>query len=352
MNDSGITVADNGPGIPAATVESLLDYSIRVSSREAYVSPTRGSQGNALKTVLAMPFVLDGDQGRVDISAHGQRHEISFGVDQIRQEPTIQHTAHPGDVKNGTTIKVHWPDSACSKLADAEARFLQLADDYLWSNPHLSLTVEWFGRRTTTKATTSTWRKWLPSEPTSPWWYGPEELERLIAAYITHDQDRKADRSVRELVKEFRGLTGTAKQRAVLEETGLSRTNLSALANGHGLQRDVVASLLESTRKHSKPVKPAALGIIGEAHIRQRMEQAGCEMQSFQYRKVAEMDGEGLPMVIETAFAWRGDTSGGTAPPDNRGELVPGDRQSLPHTGGGIRRRPNGALGKAKGRRG
>ena len=32
----GISVTDNGPGMPAKTVEGILDYSIRVSSREAY----------------------------------------------------------------------------------------------------------------------------------------------------------------------------------------------------------------------------------------------------------------------------------------------------------------------------
>ena len=45
-----IAVTDNGSGIPEATIASVLDYSIRVSSREAYCSPTRGAQGNALKT--------------------------------------------------------------------------------------------------------------------------------------------------------------------------------------------------------------------------------------------------------------------------------------------------------------
>ncbi len=68
-------LADNGPGIPDKTVEGILDYSIRVSSREAYVAPDRGAQGNALKTILAMPFVLsEGDRGQVDISVAGKRH--------------------------------------------------------------------------------------------------------------------------------------------------------------------------------------------------------------------------------------------------------------------------------------
>src|SRR5262245_25412685 len=48
-----ITVSDNGPGIPPEAVSGVRDFSVRVSSREAYVSPTRGAQGNALKTIVA-----------------------------------------------------------------------------------------------------------------------------------------------------------------------------------------------------------------------------------------------------------------------------------------------------------
>jgi hypothetical protein len=42
-----IVIEDNAGGIDTETIKSTLDYSIRVSSREAYVSPTRGAQGNA-----------------------------------------------------------------------------------------------------------------------------------------------------------------------------------------------------------------------------------------------------------------------------------------------------------------
>ena len=73
---------DNGPGIPADVVEDILDFSVRVSSREAYVSPTRGAQGNALKTIVAMPFVLDGHRGLIEIEAH-QRSPC----DRLRRRP-------------------------------------------------------------------------------------------------------------------------------------------------------------------------------------------------------------------------------------------------------------------------
>jgi len=125
VDNEGITVTDNGPGIPADTVEKLLDYSKRTSSREAYVSPTRGAQGNALQTLFAMAYVLDGTTGRVDITARDQRHEIAFAVDQIRQTPALSHAIHEAEnVKIGTNIKFWWPPRYIT-LVDAQGRFLE-----------------------------------------------------------------------------------------------------------------------------------------------------------------------------------------------------------------------------------
>jgi hypothetical protein len=51
-------------------------------------------------------------------------------------------------------------------------------------------------------------------------------------------------------------------------------------------------------------VKPQALGAIGRDHLAARCKALGCEMESFQYRKVLGTT-DGVPTVIETAFAWR-----------------------------------------------
>src|SRR5262245_43721965 len=86
---SGITITDNGPGLPETTLRSALDFTVRASNREAYVSPCRGSQGNAMKTLLPMPRVLDPDRGKLVITAHGRRHEITCSADPISQRPVI-----------------------------------------------------------------------------------------------------------------------------------------------------------------------------------------------------------------------------------------------------------------------
>jgi hypothetical protein len=114
VDDAGIMVEDNGPGIPATTVSSILDFSSRTSSREAYAAPDRGAQGNALKTLAAMPYVLDGECGRIEIWSQAIHHDISIRVDPIRQEPVVDHrqTACSGRfVKNGTCVRLHWPNS-------------------------------------------------------------------------------------------------------------------------------------------------------------------------------------------------------------------------------------------------
>ena len=56
-----IIVEDNGPGFPAKTIESILDYAIRVSSREAYCSPDERSAGQCTEDHSA-DAVRDGRQ--------------------------------------------------------------------------------------------------------------------------------------------------------------------------------------------------------------------------------------------------------------------------------------------------
>jgi hypothetical protein len=151
--DAGlIIVADNGGGFDSDTIDAILDYSVRVSSREAYVSPTRGAQGNALKTVLAMGYVLDREHAGRDAEAVGVtiietrsvKHRIEFRVDHINNQPKIAHTTTPSAINSGTKISIEWPTNE-ALLEYAEERFQELIQGYVWFNPHLTLRGVWYG---------------------------------------------------------------------------------------------------------------------------------------------------------------------------------------------------------------
>ena len=146
VTNGEIVITDNGPGIPAETVADILDFSARVSSREAYASPTRGAQGNALKTIVAMAFALDGTKGETAIESHATAHRISFKVDQVRQEPKIDHIREGSSVRTGTRITVRWPVCACSKLVAGQGAVFTNGRG-LWMAQSAPFALRYLGQR-------------------------------------------------------------------------------------------------------------------------------------------------------------------------------------------------------------
>ena len=301
-----ISLSDNGPGIVPETIADILDYSTRTSSREAYCSPTRGQQGNALKTIVAMPYALAGGYGETLIESRGVSHRISFSADPVRREPRIKHqTEANGAVgKNGTSVTVFWPDSACSYLTMRESRFLQIAAGYAVLNPHLRLVVEWDGDTPISlPASDKSWQKWRACDPTSAYWYDVDRLARYAAAHVARAEDRSQSRTVREFISEFRGLSGSAKQKLVLEETGFGRQPLAALFENEHIDYDGIGALLEAMRYHTRPVKARDLGVIGAEHMLQFSLAAHGVEETFRYRMIHGETEDGIPFVVEAAFA-------------------------------------------------
>ena len=112
-------------------------------------------------------------------------------------------------------------------------------------------------------------------------------------------------RLVREFIKEFAGLTGSAKQKLVLDETGLARAPISSLFESDGAPKhDIIGRLLAALKRHSKPVRPEALGVIGREHLRALFTGAGANPNSFRYKRSVGIDEDGLPCVVETAFGF------------------------------------------------
>ena len=198
----------------------------------------------------------------------------------------------------------------------ARDEFIRLAEGYVWFNPHLTLRGSWFGNEfINVAATNPDWEKWRPRNPTSPHWYDETRLQRYLAAHVARDRDLRRNRTVREFIAEFRGLSGTAVQRKVLEEVGCSHQSLAAFFGVEQVNRAGIAKLLASMRKHSKPVAAKHLGIIGEDHLKQRFLAAGGNADTFKYQQRKGTTSEGIPYIVEFAFGLHqsGLTQGGAA---------------------------------------
>ena len=299
-----ITVADlAGRGMAPETVAALTDYTMRTSSREAYVSPTRGAQGHALQTILAMGFALDGERGDTIIESQGVAHRIVFDADPVRRIPRIVHDRIASAVINGVKMTVRWPNRASSILTGARDDFYNATQTFAWLNPHLTLTATWYGEPCVAVAASNpTWTKWLPSQPTSPHWYDAPRLARLIAAHIAYAEDHEIPcPTVREFVAEFRGLSGTTKGKAICETVEASgRTLAEFYGEGRDLER--IASLLKAMQGRSRPVKPRDLGVIGRDHLACFVAAAGGDPDSFAYYLEEQTVG-GVPYLAEVAFA-------------------------------------------------
>jgi DNA topoisomerase VI subunit B len=305
-----IIISDNGRGIPAKTIDGVLDYTVRVSSREAYASPTRGAQGNALKTILPMGYVLDerGEDACSEtvIEAKGIAHQIKFAVDHIRQEPRIEHTTRPSLIVSGTRITVEMPHLQNDRndgyhaywIEQRKQRFLGLAESYAWLNPHLTLRVRWNGEvKVDAIASNPTWSKCLPSWPTSAHWYDKSRFRRYMAAHIAY----RGNITVREFISEFCGMSGTAKQKAALAEIGASHVSLHEFFGRARVNKDNITKLLAALQRHSKPVPPSHLGVIGRTHFYRHLEASGGDPKTFTYKRTFG-ETNGIPRVVECAF--------------------------------------------------
>ena len=302
LTDDMVSIADNGLGLPAATLERSLDYTVRVSDKNHYISPTRGQLGNALKCLWAAPFVATGERGHIEIMTAGQRRGVTVGLDRIAQTPELKYEVSSDDlVKNGTLVRIHWPQIAGCLGRGDDVR--QMLTDFAAFNPHASFAWQSYESSGVIAATDPGWSKWRPADPTSPHWYSAEQLRDLVAAYLNAERQEGAKaRTVREFVAEFRGLSGTAKQKKVTTSLGLTGAYLHDLVDDDDVSLEKVAALLTAMQSESRAPKPAVLGVLGKDHMTQHMvDHRHVGADSVHYKKV-EGEAGGLPFVLEVAL--------------------------------------------------
>lgn len=336
-----VCVADNGPGLPESTLRASLNYNSRTSDKAHYISPTRGQIGNALKCLWAGPFVYNleygnDERGSVTVTTPLYSYEITVAVDKIQQKPKLIPVLLDREfVKTGTLIEIEWKavagyipveiadfynsdedEDKDGEIEDEEvppprtfAEEVQfLLESYATFNPHATFYLRRDGQTiTVAQPLLPGWNKWRTDDPTSPHWYDADELRTLIAGYISNE---KGTMTVREFVKEFRYLSGTAKQKAVVAAANLSGQCLNDLVSNDDIDISKVKSLLKALQVASRPVKAAMMGLIGAETLSRRLSEIdGAVSEGIQYVKVPSEDAR--PTLIEVVFGVRRDDNGG-----------------------------------------
>ncbi len=131
-----LNVSDNGPGIPPEVVRKVLDYDIKVSDKAAYRSPTRGAQGNALKTIIGIPYAL-GSREPVIVCARGVRHEMAPSVDPAGHVH-FDYSSSP-EVTEGTSVSLLIPARLSSGETTQDFNALHWVRSFAAFNPHATL---------------------------------------------------------------------------------------------------------------------------------------------------------------------------------------------------------------------
>ena len=304
--DKYLEIKDNGPGISSQTIKESLNYLVRVSDKNFYISPTRGQLGNALKTIWAAPYVLFG-KGEITVEAHHKKHIIKVTADALDKKPRISHEVKESDVKNGTRVRIQWPNSSSTIQEQKSANSYKvlslggLVQCYRIFNPHATFEVN--GK--TFPAQDHNWGKWRPDNPTSPHWYTEDSFRGLVGAYILGEtRNGNRPKTVREFVSEFRGLSGTKKQKLI---TGREFSNLSLhdLLKDGDLNIPATRKLLDRMKSSSRPVSPRAFGLVGEEHFRKQLNRLGVAPDSFKYTRICAVGPDQMPYCIEAAFGIR-----------------------------------------------
>jgi hypothetical protein len=311
-NDDGIlsiSVSDNGRGMDPELVRRILDFNVRVSDKVLYRSPSRGAQGNALKTVVGIPYAL-GSNAPAVIESRGIKHIIKPGTDPLNNVQ-IDHQQEKSPIA-GTRVTVQMPGMSQEEDFCPE----HWAQGFAIYNPHATVRIRYFLLKGSdsyqgnfpdgyilkseklyqpTVKFLDGWTKFLPTDPTSPHWYSVGDMKSLIYAHVKVGKNL----TLREFVKTFKGLFRSDAAKSVCDQfPGISR--LSDIQ-----ETNVVADLLAAMKAEAKKPKKAEsiLGCVGKEHFRQMLDRLYVVKDNRFWYEKDSTEVAGIPYFVEVAVA-------------------------------------------------
>lgn len=315
INSLEIAVSNCAP-FPTEELSAFFDLSAYTSSKSHYNYPTRGHQGNALKTILGIPYALRhyhyGDYANLHkplvIETGEQSWLVTFDIDERQQQvqvrtpsPELLNPPHPG-----TRIRV-----GIDRFAQPEPRTLEellaWAQRFALLNPHATFT--W---RVKMGKEQIAWE--FPADPawnnlfrnTAPiLWYEYSQVRDLLLAL---ERSYGEAYPLAQVLQEFAGFTladDPAGTHASDLCTRLGFQTLGELKLTSDHHRTLRNSLWPALQHEGRSVAADDLGGLGEAQVVPTLT-AMFELEAPPlYRRIVHDDPEDRahPFVLELAVA-------------------------------------------------
>lgn len=298
-------------------VEQLGDIfaTSRYTSRKAFVKGlTRGSLGNALKTLLGIPYALRNrvagdwlpDMNPLTLRSAGHKYQPRYDVDATAQTIRLECSTGQGTPGAGTEISVgldYFEQEVPRHLVDIQ----WLAAQYHLCNPHASF-------RWAVEIEGELWEAEYEGDPS--WagkfhgvapvhWYSLTAFRDLLGALYRQRFGGRSGGSLRveEVATKFAGYEPgfrdaagrLARIAAATKEFGQKAVRRTEIDN------QPVTRLYAALCRYGPKFDTAELGAIGEAHIGAVMADALPCTSPVLYERITNGDDPQLPFVIEAA---------------------------------------------------
>ena len=293
-------VSDNGAGIDPDVVARILDFNTRPSDKALYRTPTRGAQGNALKTVVGMPFALwSGNAPPVVIRSKGVNHYIRVkegagGVPRIEHERSLGSEIACGA---GVAISLpEWQDFDPEHLTRAFALF----------NPHANVSFSFSGAShhgesavveiaETHIATNPGYSKFMPTDPLVVHWFDEKTFERFVLSLVEAGRD---DYLGQFLMNTFRGFKASHKAK----EAASAVPQIRRLSDFEKRPQDLGLLFRRMRQTVKEPTHKVLGSPVGEVHLTATLASFYGGVDRYWYKRV-NTTLNGAPAIVEVVVA-------------------------------------------------
>jgi DNA topoisomerase VI subunit B len=299
----------NQTNFPTKKLIDIFDPDWYTSRKAFFKSLTRGAMGNALKTILGIPYALryrathnwDPDLKPLRIKTSGTRFEPKYIVDAINRELTLDIVETDLDFDSGTEFSVGI-DQFLQEFPRTVEQIMELAFKYRLCNPHVRFSwrveigeEEWVE----TFPAEDTWKsKFQALAPIS--WYSPEAFRHLLGAIFRDDSNRQngKDLDAETVATYFSSLTDG------MVHDGLKHLDIDAIDH-ETIESSKIIELYQCLVHRTPSFDSLELGFLGEESIKQCLPQFW-DIDGEIGHLIVKDDGYDphTPFVIEVAAAW------------------------------------------------